>query len=185
MATRKISTQPTKLNVIAYSTAIALAGTVTCNSVTLKNVGDNMFPLKVTMEFAVKLLPVKVSVNDGPPAVVLAGTRAPTTGWMFAARMVRVTGLVVSAPPAPIAGFVTVIVAVPGFAMSLAEMAIVSCTEDLKVVCRATPLKFTTELWTKFEPTTKSVNPAAPATALDGLMPERIGAELEAATGGM
>src|SRR5579872_4231213 len=100
------------------ATAIALEGIFTCNSVTLKNVGDNWLPPKVTMEFAVKLLPVRVSVKDGPPAVALAGMSVPTTGWRFAARMVRVTGLVVSAPPAPLAGFVTVTVAMPGFAMS-------------------------------------------------------------------
>jgi len=62
------------------ATAIALAGILACNSVTLKNVEGTAFPLKLTAEFAVKLFPDKLKVNDGPPAVALAGDSAPTTG---------------------------------------------------------------------------------------------------------
>lgn len=92
------------------------------------------------MELGVKLLPDKESMNVGPPAVVLAGSSAPTIGCRFAAVIVRVMEFETALPPAPLAGFVTVIDAMPGFAMSLGETAILSCVEELKVVCRATPL---------------------------------------------
>ena len=62
------------------ATAIAFAGMLACNSVAFENVVPIAFPLKLTTEFVVKLLPDKISMNDGPPAVALAGDRVPTTG---------------------------------------------------------------------------------------------------------
>src|ERR1700687_3223724 len=59
--------------------------------------------------------------------------------------------------------------------MSLAEIEIVSFVELTYVVDRAVPLKFTTDPVTKFEPFTASVNPAPPATALEGLIDESVG----------
>jgi hypothetical protein len=67
------------------------------------------------------------------------------------------------------------------FAMSVAEIAVVSFVELMKVVGRVAPLKFTMEPVTKFEPFTTSVNPAAPATTLEGTMDEVIGAGLTTA----
>jgi hypothetical protein len=78
------------------------------------------------MELGVKLLPDKASVNDGPPAVVLAGLSAPTTGCRFAAAIVKGTALDVALPLVPLAGFVTLIDTVPGLAMSLVETAMLS-----------------------------------------------------------
>jgi hypothetical protein len=59
--------------------------------------------------------------------------------------------------------------------MSLAEIAMVSCVELTNAVDRAVPLKFTMEPVTKFDPFTVRVNPAAPATALVGLIDEIVG----------
>jgi len=103
---------------------------------------------------------------------------------MFAGNIVRLTGLDVPPPPEPLKGFVTVTVAAPALAISLVETAILSSAEERKVVCRAAPLKFTTELLTKLNPDTVSVNPAPPATTLEGLMSDRTGEALEAGAGG-
>lgn len=62
------------------ATAITVAGILACNSETLENVEGTGFPLKLTIELEVKPLPDKVNVNDGPPAVALAGDSAPITG---------------------------------------------------------------------------------------------------------
>jgi len=99
------------------ATAIAFAGILACNSATLENVVDIVFPLKLTTEPVVKLLPDKVNVNDGAPAVALAGDSAPTTGWKF--EPTTVNGNAGVAPP-PGLGFFTETLSVPPRARSLA-----------------------------------------------------------------
>ena len=79
------------------ATAIALAGTATCNCVAFLYAAETGVDLKVTIELGVNPVPVRMSVNAGPPAVALAGTNAPITGWVLVARMVRIKGGVV--PP--------------------------------------------------------------------------------------
>ena len=93
--------------------AMALAGIAACNCVALTNADETTLELKVTTELAVKPFPVSVSVNAGPPAVVLAGTKPPTTGWVFTGRIVR--GNVAEVPPLPMppTGFDTEILMVP------------------------------------------------------------------------
>src|ERR1039457_218123 len=59
--------------------------------------------------------------------------------------------------------------------MSQPKIAMLSCVELMYFDGRAAPLKFTTEPVTKFEPFTVSVNPAPPATTMDGLMDEIVG----------
>jgi hypothetical protein len=75
--------------------------------------------------------------------------------------------------------------AVTALAMSPAETAMLRSVAERKVVCRAAPLKFTTELATKLNPDTESVKPAPPATTLEGLMDERMGEAFEAGAGGI
>jgi hypothetical protein len=60
--------------------AMAFAGMLACNSAAFEYAVAIALPLKLTTELGVKLLPDKVNVNDGPPAVVLAGESVPTTG---------------------------------------------------------------------------------------------------------
>lgn len=167
------------------ATAIALAGMLACNSETLENVVDIGTSLKLTTELGVKLLPDNVNVNEGPPAVALAGDSVPTTGCTFTGEIVRFSGLEVPPPLEPLRGFVTVMVAVPALAMSPAEIAMLSSVAEKKVVCRAAPLKFTMELPTKLNPDTDSVKLAPPATTLEGLMDERMGEAFEAGAGGI
>ena len=83
------------------ATAMALAGMLACNSTTLKNVVGTVFPLKVTTKLGVKLLPDTLNVNDGPPAVALAGESGPVIGWTFGLVIVIVAGLEVPPPPEP------------------------------------------------------------------------------------
>jgi hypothetical protein len=164
---------------------MALAGMLACNSVALENVVGIAFPPKLTTELAEKLLPDTVNANGGPSAVALAGVSVPTTGWTFGSEVVRVKGLEVPPPPDPLRGFVTVIAAELAVAMSLAKTAMLSAVAETNVVCQVAALKFTTELLTKLNPDTDSVKPGPPATTLERLMDERIGAELEEGAGGV
>lgn len=166
------------------ATAMALAGMLACNSVVLKNEVAIGIPLKLKTELAEKLLPDTVNGNAGPPAVALAGESVPTTGWTFGGETASATGLEVPPPLDPLSGLVTVIEAEPALAMSLAKIATLRAVAETKVVCRATPLKFTTELPTKLNPDTDSVKPGPPATTLEGLMDKIIGAALAEGAGG-
>src|SRR5665213_1815115 len=155
-----------------------------CNCVKLRKVDGTGFRLNVTAEFCVKPFPVSKRTKAGPPAVVLAGNKAPTTGCTFAAKIVSVSGFEVATPADPLAGLVTVMVAVPALEMSPGNIEMLSCVAVTKVVCRAAPSKFTTELLAKLEPFTCSVNPAAPARTAAGFSDESPGAGLEFAAAG-
>ena len=65
--------------------------------------------------------------------------------------------------PPPGAGFVTVTVTLPAVATSLAGIAAESLLALTKVVGSALPLKFTTDLASKFAPLTVRVKAAPPA----------------------
>ena len=72
------------------------------------------FDPNVTTEEGLKPVPVIVRVNEGPPAVALAGINAPMVGWEFAGRTVSVSADDVP-PPALLTpnGFVTDTLIVP------------------------------------------------------------------------
>jgi hypothetical protein len=53
--------------------AIKLAGTIAVRVVELTYVVDRTLPFQVTWEFAVKPVPVAVSVKAGPPATAVEG----------------------------------------------------------------------------------------------------------------
>jgi len=99
------------------ATAIAFAGMLACNSVEFENAVAIVFPLKLTTELDVKLLPDKINMNDGPPAVALAGESVPTTGRRFVPATVNGSGEVI---PPPGAGLLTATFSVPPCAKSLA-----------------------------------------------------------------
>src|SRR5579859_810663 len=80
--------------------------------------------------------------------------------------IVKVTELVVV-----LSGFVTVILAVPGLAISLAGTLAVSWVPETKLVVRADPFQLTVAPLTKFTPLTVRVN-AGPSAAIElGLKP--------------
>ena len=112
-------------------------------------------------ELETKFVPFTVNVNAIEPAAMLVGEIVVTVGTGFvAAVMVNVTEFDV---PPPGVGFVTVTAGVPALATSPARIAAVSCVALTKVVVRALPPKFTTEVEVKFVPFT--VRDSAPLPA--------------------
>jgi hypothetical protein len=70
--------------------------------------------------------------------------------------------------PPPGVGFITVTVAVPAVAISVAGTEAVTCVGLTYVVCSPFLFHFTVEVETKFVPVTVSVNAGPPAAALEG-----------------
>ena len=75
-------------------------------------------------------------------------------------------------------GLTTVIEAVPGLAMRVADTVAVSCAEETNVVVRAAPFQFTVEVETKFVPLTVNVKLGPPAAAQVGLSELMVGLAL-------
>ncbi len=149
------------LNVPAVAMSPAVIAAVTW--VALTNVVARETPLKLSVAPVRKPVPFTVNVNAAPPTVALVGENVVIVG----------TGLFTmneefpEVPP-PGAGLVTVTLNVPAAAMSGAVIAAVNWVALTKVVVRAAPLKFTTEVETKLVPFTVSVNAAPPLAALVG-----------------
>ena len=159
----------------APATAMELAGISACNCVVPIKWEETIVELKVTVEFTVNPVPAMVSVNEGPPAVALAGVNKPTTGWTFTGRIVIVEEEEVTPlPPFP-TGSVTEMSIIPCLAMSCAEMLMASCVLLRNVVSRCAPLKFTVVPFKKFKPFTINVKAGPPATTIDGLKEEIAG----------
>jgi hypothetical protein len=84
----------------------------------------------------------------------------------------------VTAFDVPPHGLTTVIEAVPGLAMRVADTVAVSCVEETNVVVSAAPLQFTIDVEMKFVPLTVNVNCESPAAAQVGLSEVMVGAAL-------
>jgi len=136
-------------------------------------------PFQVTVEEAMKFVPVSVRENAAAPAITLLGASDDTEGTGFAALIVKVAALVV---PPPGEGVDTVIAAVPAVLTSEAGTCAVSCVALTTVVGRALPAQFTKEEETKLVPLTVSTKAPEPATTPLGLNEDRPGAGLAAAT---
>jgi hypothetical protein len=95
--------------------AMSLAGTVAVKFVPLTYFVFSPVPFHFTVDPETNFVPVTVRVNAAPPAVALEGESEVAAGNGFL--MVNVRALDV---PPPGVGFITVIDAVPGVAMSLA-----------------------------------------------------------------
>jgi hypothetical protein len=151
-------------------TVISAAGTVMVTVVLEISVVTNGTPLKSTVEEALKLVPVTVSVNDDPPAVVEVGEMELVVG----------TGLLIVSVcafevPPPGVGFTTVMDAVPAVAISPAVIVAVSVVEETKIVLRAEPLKSTVDDALKLVPVTVKVNCTPPASVEVGLIAVVVG----------
>lgn len=141
--------------------------------VALTNVVVRALPLNFTLEEGTNPVPFTVRVKPAPPAVALVGDSVVIVG----AGLFMVNDCTLVVPP-PGAGFVTVTLTTPPLAMSAAVMAAVTCVALTKVVVLAAPLKFTTEVETKFVPVAVSVKPAPPAVALVGEIEVSVGTGL-------
>jgi hypothetical protein len=149
------------------------------NFVAFTNVVTRGLPFHCTTELLTKLLPFTVNVNPGEPALNMFGVIVVIAGnGLFAAVIVNVAAADV---PPPGVGFVTVTPGVPAVATSVAKTGIVNCVALIKVVVRAVPLKFTTEVEMKFVPITTSVNPDEPAAIVLGDNDVIVGAGFVAA----
>jgi len=128
--------------------AMSVASMAAVSLVALTKAVARAVPLKFTTDVLMKFEPFTVSVKAPEPAVAVAGCRVVIAGTgLLAAVTVKVTALDV---PPPGDGLVTVTVGVPTLAMSEASMAAVSLVALTKVVARAVPLKFTTDVAMKF-----------------------------------
>lgn len=153
---------------------MALAGIRAVSCVGLTNDVATFTVLKLTCEPCTNPLPLTVSVNAGPPPVALAGERAVTSGCVSGPKIVRVSMLEVPPPGTPFEGVVTEMLAVPCAGISAVGIIIVRRVGLLYTVERAVPLKFTTELVSKFKPITNKIDEVS-ATTVEGLMDEMTG----------
>ena len=122
-------------------------------------------------------LPVKVPPTGAVVMVKFAVWPAVTVCVGFGlvtekSVMVRFTPLVV---PPPGVGVTTVIAAVPDAAISATVIAAVNCVALTNVVARGLPLKFATDVLTKFVPVSVRVNAAAPALTVAGAIDVSVG----------
>jgi hypothetical protein len=100
-------------------------------------------PLKVTVDDAIKPLPLTVRIREALPAEAEDGDRLVIVGsGLLAACTVKPAATDV---PPPGAGFETVTGKVPALARSFVGTAAVSSLRFTKVVARGVPLKFTVE----------------------------------------
>ena len=111
-----------------------------------------------------KLEPVAVSVNCGPPATVEVGVIEVSTGAAF----VTVKICAFEVPP-PGAAFTTVTDEVPMARTSDARMVAVTDELETKVVDRGEPFQYTVDDPTKFVPETVSVKLLLPAAVEVGV----------------
>jgi hypothetical protein len=150
--------------------AMSLAGITAVNCVALTNVAVRAPPFHHTVEPLTKFDPLMVRVNAAPPAVAEFGLRLEIVG----VGLLIVKRIDPDTPP-PGAGLLTVTLAVPAVAMSVAGIVAVSCVALINVVVRGLPFHCTEELLMKFVPFTVSVNAPTPAVATNGLMLVTVG----------
>lgn len=134
--------------------AVALAGMKAISSVELRYVVATLFRLKVTCEPGTNPVPITVSANAGPPAGALVGEMLETVSEPRGATIERVTVLDVPPPGTPLSGLVTQRLAFPG---STSWAGTISPRRKLGLkyaVGNGVPLKYTTELVMKLDPST-------------------------------
>lgn len=156
--------------------ARSAAGIVAERLVALMNFVASAFPLKFTTDPDTKFVPESVSVKAVPPGMC-TGPNAVTSGTKLPAAF---TAKFRAGEDGPVVGlgFVTVTVAVPADAISVARIAAVNLLLLTKVVVRLAPLNCTVAPFTNPLPLTVRVNAAPPSFALDGDRDERVGGAL-------
>lgn len=150
--------------VLTLVTSVAKIAAVNC--VAFTNVVTRALPLKFTTELEIKFVPFTVNVNAPLPAAAPVGESELIVGAGFVPPVILKFAAFDVPPPGT--GFVTVTCAVPIVVTSVERMAAVNCVALTNVVALGLPLKFTTEVFTKFEPFTVNVNALEPATTEDG-----------------
>jgi hypothetical protein len=155
----------------------SLVGTRTESCVELTKVVGRSAPFHRTTELELKLSPFTTSVNDDVPIKTLAGDKELTTGTAVTLRVAALD------TPPPGVGLKTVMLNVPAFATSAAEILAVSCVPLTKVVVRSAPFQRTIDPLTNPVPFTVKVKAAAPRERIDGEIVDIVGAGLGVTTG--
>jgi hypothetical protein len=155
------------------ATAISPAVIVAVTVVLEMNVVTRPEPLKLTVDEALKFVPVTVSVNCAPPAVVDVGEMLVVVG----AGLFTVKVCVPEVPP-PGPGFTTVIESVPPTAIFPAGTVMLIVVLEMNVVTNGMPLKSMVDDALKFVPVTVSVKLGPPAVVDVGEMEVAVGAGL-------
>ena len=120
-------------------------------------------PFHLTADPDRKFVPLTVSVNAAPPTVAPVGdTDAIVGAGLLIARVVA------AVVPPPGAGLVTVTLAAPAVAISIAGTCAEICVAPVKLVANAVSFQLITELDTKLAPVTVSVKAVPPTVALMG-----------------
>src|SRR6267378_2633803 len=153
--------------------ARSAAGMAAVSCVALTKVVVRAAPFQRTLAPMSNPVPVRVSVNPAPPAVTLEGDSAVSVGPP------ALTGRLSAADvPPPGAAVVTVTLAMPAAARSVAGIAAVSCVALTNVVVRVAPFHLTVLPLTKPVPVTVSVKAGPLTSALLGARPVSVGAGL-------
>src|SRR5207237_258983 len=143
--------------------AMSEAGIAAVTCVGLTRVVVRAPPFQPTLAPMSNPVPVSVSVNPAPPAVALEGDSAVSVGPP------ALTGRLSAADvPPPGAAVVTVTLAMPATARSVAGIAAVSCVALTNVVARVAPFQRTLVPVTKLLPFRVRVKAAPPTLALEG-----------------
>jgi hypothetical protein len=150
----------------------AVIAAVSCVAET--KVVARLLPFHCTVELETKFDPFTVSVKPAPPWRTDVGDSEETTGVGLSI----VKDSAADAPP-PGLGFVTVMLAVPAAAISLAVMPTVSCVADTNVAVRLELFHCTVELEMKLLPFTVSVKALPPAVADAGAVEMMDGTGLD------
>src|SRR6266404_5372508 len=149
------------------------AGIAAVSWVALTKVVVRAAPFQRTLEPLTKLLPFRVRMKAAPPTLVPEGDSAVSVGPP------ALTGRLSAADvPPPGAAVVTVTLAMPATARSVAGIAAVSCVALTNVVVRVAPFHLTVLPLTKPVPVTVSVKAGPLTSALLGARPVSVGAGL-------
>src|SRR5215471_151422 len=171
-----VLTWVTTLTTVTLDTPTALmsaAVIVVCSCVLETKVVALGLPLKFTTEEGTKFVPVTVTVKSPPPCTAEPGVRSVILGGGKAAVNVNLPEV----PPAGV-GLNTVTEESPTLLMSAEGIDACNVVEETKVVGRAAPANWTTEVGTKFVPVTVRVKAGPPAARADGLKLETVGSGL-------
>ena len=156
--------------------AISAAVIAACNLLLFRNVVVRGEPFHCTTDVETKFVPVAVSVNAAPPAILVFGAIDVSVG----ARLSMVNVRALDVPP-PGDGFFTVTLAVPALAIKVAPtvaLIMVLLTKATPVIPVLEPFHSTVEVETKFVPFTVSVNAAPPSVPLGGFSDVAVGTGL-------
>lgn len=128
-------------------------------------------------------VPITVSVNPGPPALVCVGDNALMVGTGLEGALT--TKLIATEVPPPGAGLITVTFALPALTRSKGGTVAWSRVLETSVVVSAAPFHAMADPLTNPVPVADSMSPALPATADVGVIDASVGVGFEIGGAGL